>query len=115
MDAIDSNVRNYLDLPQRPAPWQTYQGNRSVFAAVQRAIVAQNAISWGKFLSGIVSNYWEQAQKVYQEESADTPQRKSRTCTAGLLSSLWEFSHEIWMYRNTIKHGATMEEEKQHR
>ena len=115
MDAIDSNVRNYLELPPRPAPWQTYQGNRTVFAAVQRSIVAQNAIGWDKFLSGMVSNYWEQAQTVYQEVSKDTKQRKSRTWTSGLLSSLWEFSHEIWMYRNTIKHGATVEEQQRQR
>lgn len=74
--------------------------------------MAQNAIGWGKFLAGVVSNFWEQAQRIYQEVSADIPQRKTRTWTAGLLSSLWEFSHVIWMYMNAVKHGATLEEQK---
>ena len=39
MDAIDSNVRNYLHLPDHPNCWQNFQGNRAVFASVQRAIV----------------------------------------------------------------------------
>ena len=112
MDAIDGNVRHYLNLPPRPARWQTSQGNRSVSAAVQRAIVAQNKLGWDKFLSGLISTKWGVAQRLYQEISGDYPNRRPRTWAEGIIASLWEFNHDIWLYRNAIKHGVTQEEQR---
>jgi len=115
MDVIDSNVRHYLKLPNRPNRWQNFQGNRAVFASVQRAIVDQNRIGWDKFLSGILSQSWESAQLLYQEISGDYPTRRPRTWAEGILGHLWEFSHNIWLYRNAIKHGVTMDEQRKAR
>ena len=110
MDAIDSNLRNFLKLPTRPQKCQSHQGNRSVFAAVQRAIADQNNIGWDKFLQGFISTRWETAQKLYQEILGDYPSRPPRSWTEGLLAKLWDFSFNIWSYRNQIKHGVTSDE-----
>jgi len=107
MDAIDANVRNYLKLPDRQTKWQSSQGHRSVFAAVQYAIADQGRIGWDKFLQGFISTRWETAQKLYQELSGDYPKKTPRSWTAFLLSHLWNFSHAIWMYRNEVRHGVT--------
>ena len=58
MDTIDSNLRNYLKLPDHPSKWQVHQGNRSVFVAVQRAIADQTHIGWHKFLQGLLHNVY---------------------------------------------------------
>jgi hypothetical protein len=112
MDAIDENVRAYLNLRPRPMKWQRHQGNRSVFAAVQRAIVAQNKIGWDKFLSGIISKQWGFAQQLYWDVTGDYPKRIPRTWSEGVITILWDFSHDIWLYRNTIRHGVTQADQQ---
>ena len=107
MDAIDNNVRVFLHLPQRPQPWQRSQGNRTVHAAVQSAIVAQHYIGWDKFLAGFLSPAWEVAQVLYHEITGDYPPRPPPAWADTLLPVLWDFSHDLWTYRNEIKHGAT--------
>ena len=107
MDAIDNNVRDFLLLPQRPQSWQRSQGHRAVHAAVQRAIVAQHRIGWDKFLFGFVSPAWESAQSLYQELTGDYPPRPPPAWVDILLPALWDFSHDIWSYRNEVKHGVT--------
>jgi len=107
MDAIDNNVRDFLLLPQRPQPWQRSQGHRAVHAAVQRAIVAQHRIGWDKFLFGFVSPAWESAQSLYQEITGDYPPRPPPAWVDILLPALWDFSHDIWSYRNEVNHGVT--------
>eukprot|EP00590_Aulacoseira_subarctica_P001744 CAMPEP_0172425310 /NCGR_PEP_ID=MMETSP1064-20121228/31423_1 /TAXON_ID=202472 /ORGANISM="Aulacoseira subarctica , Strain CCAP 1002/5" /LENGTH=228 /DNA_ID=CAMNT_0013168065 /DNA_START=228 /DNA_END=911 /DNA_ORIENTATION=- len=111
MDAIDGNVRTYLCLPPRPSLWQRGPGNRSVYAAVQRAVAAQALIGWENFFLGFVSPHWEYAQKLYWEISGDYPARIPRSWTEGLLSALWECSHEIWLHRNSLRHRATAAEQ----
>jgi hypothetical protein len=111
MDAIDVNVRTYLKLPDRQTKWQSSQGHRSVFAAVQCAIADQGRIGWDKFLQGFISTRWEAAQMLYQELSGDYPEKTPRSWTAVLLPNLWNFSHAIWMYRNEVRHGVTAAEQ----
>ena len=82
-----------------------------MFAAVQRAVVAQNKIGWDKFLSGFLSVKWSIAQRLYQEVSGDVPARIPRTWAEGIITTLWGFNHEVWLYRNAIKHGVTTEEQ----
>ena len=115
MDAIDANVRSYLHVPQRKNKWQHHQGNRAVFAAVQRAIVDQNHIGWDKFLTGVMSKQWGFAQKLYQEITGDYHKRIPRTWAETILPALWDFSHNIWTYRNEIKHGVTLAEQSMQR
>ena len=114
MDAVDANVRSFLCLPPRSTPWQNSQGNRSVFAATQRAVADQSLIGWDKFLFGFVSKRWEVAQTIYREVSGDIPRRPLRTWTEGLLTSLWDFSHAVWSQRNEVKHGVTKGEQAVH-
>jgi hypothetical protein len=111
MDAVDANIRSFLCLTPRSIPWQTSQGNRSVFAATQRAVADQSQIGWDKFLFGFVSTKWEAAQRIYRGVSGDFPRRPLRTWTEGLLTSLWEFSHAVWAQRNEVKHGVTKGEQ----
>ena len=111
MDAIDSNLRNLLKLPTHPEKWLSHQGNRSVFAAVQRAIADQNNIGWDNFLQGFITTRWETAQQLYQEILGDCPSCPPRSWTEGLLTNLWDFSFNIWSYLNQKKHGVTSDEQ----
>jgi hypothetical protein len=95
LDAIDSNLRHYLCLPQRPQKWQSSQGHRSVFAAVQQAIADQSKIGWDKFLFGFISTRWETAQTLYWEVTGDVPDPLPRSWTEGLITNLREFSHSV--------------------
>jgi len=106
--SLDSNVRNFLKLPSRRTKWQHHQGHRAVFAAVQWAVVDQNRIGWDKFLAGIIPKQWGFAQQLYQEVSGDYPKRIPRTWAESILPALWDFSHNLWTYRNEIKHGKTL-------
>jgi len=75
------------------------------------AVAAQSIIGWDKFFFGFVSPHWEYAQTLYWEISGDYPQRIPRSWTEGLLSSLWECAHDIWLHRNVMRHGATVIEQ----
>ena len=110
---MDANVRECLKLPERPQWWQNHRGNRSVIAAVQRAIVDQNRIGWDKFLASLLSTRWGIAQTLYQEQTGDYPKQHPRTWAKPVINLLWEFTHEVWLYRNAIKHGVTMAEQQQ--
>lgn len=86
MDAIESNMRNFLKLPDRPSKWQVHQGTRSVFAAVQQAIIS-DGISFYRVLSPRVAK-----QRLYQKITGDHPSRQRCSWMEGLLTSLWDFS-----------------------
>eukprot|EP00590_Aulacoseira_subarctica_P008026 CAMPEP_0172430520 /NCGR_PEP_ID=MMETSP1064-20121228/54785_1 /TAXON_ID=202472 /ORGANISM="Aulacoseira subarctica , Strain CCAP 1002/5" /LENGTH=415 /DNA_ID=CAMNT_0013176629 /DNA_START=65 /DNA_END=1313 /DNA_ORIENTATION=- len=49
MDVIDGNVCAYLRLPPRPCLWQHGPGNRTVYAATQRAVAANPSLVEIKF------------------------------------------------------------------
>ena len=62
-------------------------------------------------MAGFNSPAWEYAQTLYQEISGDYPPRPPTAWTDTLLPILWDLSHDLWTYRNEIKHGVPILEQ----
>ena len=66
-------------------------------------------------MSGILSKQWGLAQQLYQEVTGNYPKHIPCTWAEMILPALWDFAHNIWTYRNEIKHGVTLAEQSHKR
>lgn len=68
-------------------------------------------LGWYHFCLGRVSKKW--AAAVIQFTLPDRHPYTPLHWTSLLISALWKYSKSLWAYRNTVVHGATIEEQAQ--
>jgi hypothetical protein len=67
-----------------------------------------HSIGWHHLYLGYVSTSWEKAYQAYSGQS--TTLEAALRWSMALVTSLWEYTRQIWLNRNLQKHG--MEEEQ---
>ena len=71
----------------------------------------QTDLGWGQMLRGRVSSQWGQA--FVKETKSSKPKEAQRRWTSRLIKLLWDLAFQLWINRNGILHGPTVEEQQE--
>jgi len=85
---------------------KTFGSLKGIFATM--AFYDQfHTIGWLQFCLGRVSKSWS---KAYQAYKLDSFSGESLQSLSHLFTAFWTFTRKMWVHRNQIVHGATVEE-----
>jgi hypothetical protein len=95
--------------PARPQDTPHRGSVHPIDCTLVQAYREQTEIGWEHFLRGRISLKWSRAYQLFHSKPAQEP-ITAAPWAKQVIIVLWEYSTNIWKFRNGVKHGHTKEE-----
>jgi hypothetical protein len=99
--------------------WESGQTIRSpsrgsvtlVNTLLPNAFTEQTTMRWENFVKGRITSAWRVVFEAMH--TSKRPAEASRTWSKQLIHALWDYSRQLWAFRNSILHGQDLQDKRQ--